>query len=173
MSKLSHGLNTIVITPWVGCQKAVRIPWFAHGILLGIHTDWWTIFTYGAYGSTEWHYPTTSHLPSPQHQVSLMLGNSNIKRMMIPPHPHSPPQITHVNLWCLLVSIIPTPPSHHPSQVNLCCSWIEFFIFPYYPFSLNFVWEISDIFWSVLYWLSTLKVSLLFASFVMFQFWCD
>ncbi len=27
MSELPLGLNTNVLTPWVGCQKAVRIPW--------------------------------------------------------------------------------------------------------------------------------------------------
>ncbi len=41
MSELPHGLNFIVISPWVGCQKAVRIPWVAlgRGGGLGIHTD--------------------------------------------------------------------------------------------------------------------------------------
>ncbi len=40
MSELPLGLNSIVITPWVGCQKAVSISWVTDGSSQGIHTDW-------------------------------------------------------------------------------------------------------------------------------------
>ncbi len=36
MSELPLDLNTIVITPWVGCQKAVRVSLVAHSPPLGL-----------------------------------------------------------------------------------------------------------------------------------------